>query len=206
MNWVEGLGYFASVLCVIALGMRQVVKLRTISFIGGIVFVVYGLLIGSWPVVLTNGAIAALNVWRLWQELRPTPAGAPSEIAAVPIEAHHPFLDDYLRANLPDIRRSQPEFNLDDEAGFIRLITRHGLPAGVFIGRPVGSELHAVLDYVTPRYRDSRSGRWLFGEGSATFTDAGFKRLVATPTTYEHQSYLEAIGFRPEGAHLVKEL
>ena len=206
MNWVEGLGYLASVLCVIALGMRQVVRLRTISFVGGVVFVVYGLLISSWPVVLTNGAIALLNVWRLWQELRPTEPGEASEIAAVPIEAHHPFLDDFLRTHLSDIQRSQPEFTLDAEPEFARIITRHGLPAGIFLGRPQGTELDVVLDYVTPRYRDSRSGRWLFGDGRTTFTAAGFRRLVASPTTYEHRSYLEALGFVPEGTRMVKEL
>jgi len=206
VTWVEGLGYLASVLCVVALGMRQVVRLRIISFVGGVVFVVYGLLIGSWPVVLTNGAIAVLNVWRLWQELRPAEAGRPSDIAAVPIEPHHPFLDDFLRANLADIQRSQPDFDLSAEPAFARLVTRHGVPAGVFLGRPEASELHIVLDYATPPYRDSRSGRWLFGEGRGTFTDAGYRRLVASPRTHEHRTYLEALGFRPEGSHLVKEL
>ncbi len=201
--WVEGLGYLASALCVLALGMRQVVRLRTISFMGGVVFVVYGLLIGSWPVVITNGAIAVLNVWRLRQELS---APAASDIAAVPIESHHPFLDDFLRTHLSDIQRSQPEFTLDAEPEFARIITRHGLPAGIFLGRPQGTELDVVLDYVTPRYRDSRSGRWLFGDGRTTFTAAGFRRLVASPTTYEHRSYLEALGFVPEGTRMVKEL
>ncbi len=206
MTWVEGLGYLASVLCVIALGMRQVVRLRIISFIGGVVFVVYGLLIGSWPVVLTNGAIALLNVWRLWQEFRAAEPGRPSDINAVPIEPHHPFLDDFLRANLPDIHRSQPDFDLADEPEFVRLITRHGLPSGVLLGRPQGTELHIVLDYATPRFRDARSGRWLFGEGRSTFTEAGFQRLVASPRTYEHRSYLETLGFHHEGSHLVKDL
>ena len=201
--WVEGLGYLASALCVLAVAMRHIVRLRIISFIGGIVFVLYGLLIGSWPVVITNGVIAALNVWRLRQELG---RGSASEIAAVPIEAHHPFLDDFLRAHLTDIRKSQPGFQLDAEPSFARLITRHGLPAGVLLGEPMGDELHIVLDYVTPHYRDSRQGRWLFGDGRATFTEAGLKRLVANPITQEHRAYLEAVGFRPEGSRLVKGL
>ena len=74
------------------------------------------------------------------------------------------------------------------------------------MGRPEGQELTIVLDYVTPRYRDSRQGRWLYGDGKATFTDAGFKRLLASTRTYEHQTYLEGLGFRPEGAWLVKSL
>ena len=94
----------------------------------------------------------------------------------------------------------------DADAPFVRLITRHGFPAGIVMGRPEGQELTIVLDYVTPRYRDSRQGRWLYGDGKATFTDAGFKRLLASTRTHEHQTYLEGLGFRPEGAWLVKSL
>lgn len=203
MWWAQVIGFVAVAFFILALGTRQVVRLRTFWLLGGVAFVGYGLAIGAWPVVAAGAALGIANGWRLRGEVRTPPA---SDIAAIPMEPHHPFLDDFLRANLTDIQRSQPGFTLSAEPGFIRLITRNGLPAGVFLAQPLGDELDIVLDYVTPRYRDSRSGRWLFGEGSGTFTSAGYRRLVATPVTYEHQTYLEALGFRPEGTRLVKEL
>lgn len=197
------LGYLALVLVVAALLTRPVVRQRLLMIAAGAAFIAYGLGIDALPITLTGVALAAVSAWRLRPEVG---SGPMPEIAAIPMEAQHPFLQDFLRANLPDIQRSQPGFSLAESPGFIRLITRNGLPAGVFLAQPLGDELDILLDYVTPRYRDSRSGRWLFGDGKSTFTDAGFKRLVATPVTYEHQTYLETLGFRPEGSRLVKEL
>lgn len=201
--WVQGLGYGAAALCLVALGVRGVVWPRAVMALAGIGFCAYGVLTGTWPVVIASAAIALMSLWRLRSGLA---APAASEIAAVPMEPGHPFLTDFLRANLADIRKSQPDFDPDADAPFVRLITRHGFPAGIVMGRPEGQELTIVLDYVTPRYRDSRQGRWLYGDGKATFTDAGFKRLLASTRTYEHQTYLEGLGFRPEGAWLVKSL
>ena len=87
-----------------------------------------------------------------------------------------------------------------------RLLTRDGLPAGVLIGEPSGRELEVKLDYVTPAYRDSQIARWLFNEGKATFTAAGFTRLVAHAHTTVHRNYLEMMGFRSEGGAFVLDL
>ena len=201
-TWVEIVGYAASILIVVSLAMRSVVKLRFVSLVGSAAFVAYGALLGSVPVLITNAAAVAVNLWHLRRELAP----AASAINAVPIEPDAPFLQDFLAANLPEIRRSQPAFSPTDDYPFARLVTRDGLPAGVFLARRVGDELEVCLDYVTPAYRDSRIARWLFGEGRAVFTGEGIRRLVATATTTEHRTYLEAVGFRPEGSLFVREL
>jgi hypothetical protein len=65
----EVVGYVASALVVLSLAMTSVVRLRMISLVGSVAFVVYGVLIESVPIVLTNVAIAALNLWFLRNEL-----------------------------------------------------------------------------------------------------------------------------------------
>ncbi|EJG2020865.1 YgjV family protein [Vibrio parahaemolyticus] len=65
MNMVEILGYAASIMVAISLTMKDIVKLRILNFIGCALFTVYGLMIDSWPVVLTNGFIACVNVYFL---------------------------------------------------------------------------------------------------------------------------------------------
>lgn len=201
MNPVELIGYLASALVVLSLTMRSIVRLRVLSTIGGVVFTAYGLLIGSWPIVLTNTAVALVNIWNLRRELAPT-----SAIGAVAIEPDAPFLTDFLGANAAEIRTSQPDYHPSATDGFVRLLTRDGLPAGVLIGEPAGSELHVKLDFVTPAYRDSQVARWLFGPGRRTFTDAGFTRLVASAPTAMHRHYLEFVGFHPEGSAYVLDL
>ncbi|OLQ84846.1 hypothetical protein BIY21_04790 [Vibrio ponticus] len=65
MNMVEILGYAASIMVAISLTMKDIVKLRVLNFIGCALFTAYGLMIDSWPVVLTNGFIACVNVYFL---------------------------------------------------------------------------------------------------------------------------------------------
>ncbi|HCG8755870.1 TPA: YgjV family protein [Vibrio parahaemolyticus] len=65
MNMVEILGYAASIMVAISLTMKDIVKLRIFNFIGCALFTAYGLMIDSWPVVLTNGFIACVNVYFL---------------------------------------------------------------------------------------------------------------------------------------------
>lgn len=64
-NGVELLGYAASIMVAISLTMKEIVKLRVINFVGCALFTAYGLMIDSWPVVLTNGFIACVNVYFL---------------------------------------------------------------------------------------------------------------------------------------------
>ncbi|MBA5763960.1 YgjV family protein [Vibrio sp. 404] len=65
MNMVEILGYAASIMVAISLTMKDIVKLRVLNFVGCALFTAYGLMIDSWPVVLTNGFIACVNVYFL---------------------------------------------------------------------------------------------------------------------------------------------
>ncbi|MBS9940219.1 YgjV family protein [Vibrio alginolyticus] len=64
-NMVEILGYAASIMVAISLTMKDIVKLRILNFIGCALFTAYGLMIDSWPVVLTNGFIACVNIYFL---------------------------------------------------------------------------------------------------------------------------------------------
>lgn len=65
METIEVIGYAASIMVAISLTMREIVKLRVFNFIGCALFVTYGFAIDAWPVVLTNGFIAIVNVYYL---------------------------------------------------------------------------------------------------------------------------------------------
>ena len=62
---VEWIGYLASILIVISLMMTNI--LRIINTIGCVTFVVYGLLVGAYPVALSNFAIILINMYNLYK-------------------------------------------------------------------------------------------------------------------------------------------
>ncbi|MFP4362543.1 MAG: YgjV family protein [Spirochaetia bacterium] len=62
---VEIIGYIASFFVAISLLMVSIVKLRVLNLVGSLTFVIYGVFIGSIPLIITNGFICAVNVFYL---------------------------------------------------------------------------------------------------------------------------------------------
>lgn len=198
---VEVIGYLASALVVASLAMTSVVRLRIVSLVGSVVFVVYGALLPSIPIVITNAAVAALNIWFLRKEFAPN-----RDLGTVPIEPDAPFLLDFLHSHAGDIAGIHPHFDVPAPGDFALVLIRDGLPAGALVGTPEGKTLRLRLDYVMHAYRDSRIGHWLYGPGARVFTGAGFERVVALADSEMSERYLERVGFVRSGDELVLAL
>ena len=202
MSWVEVVGYVASALIVLSLTMTSVVRLRVLSMTGGLIFVVYGALLPSVPIMLTNAAVAGVNIWFLRREFGPQ-----RSIGAVPIDAGAPFLEDFLRAHTEDIRRTWPAFGSLGDEDVVLLLMRDGLPAGVLAGHRDGSVLRLTLDYVMAAYRDSRIATWLYQDpGTKRLREAGIASVVVEHPAPGHTDYLRQLGFRTVDGTLVKDL
>jgi hypothetical protein len=186
----ELIGYLASALVVASLAMTSVVRLRVISLVGSSTFVVYGVLIESVPIVLTNASIAALNVWFLSREL-----GGRRDLGAVVVPPDSPFLLDFLHHHTGDIANFQPDFDVTAPFDCALVLTRDGLPAGVVLGNRDGERLDIELDYVLRAYRDSRLGAWLYGPGSGVFRSAGITQVTSAAGNRSHPAYLARVGF-----------
>ncbi len=199
----EVLGYVASALVVLSLTMRSLLRLRIISLCGSLSFLVYGSLIGSIPVMVTNAAIAVINVWFLTKEFAVRRSGA-GDLGASRIRIDSPFLRDFVEYHLADIRRFQPDFVMPTPDGgdadlVAFMLSRDGLPAGLVIGRHRDGTMWIDLDYVLREHRDSRLGRWLYGAGSDVFVELGIERLQADAATDAHARYLRTVGFDVAG-------
>jgi hypothetical protein len=203
MDAVELVGYLASALVVASLAMTSVVRLRILSLAGSVAFVVYGILIESIPIVVTNAAIAALNIWFLSREL-----SGRRDLGAVVVSGDSPFLDDFLRHHASEISQFQPDYDPLAAYDFALVLTRDGLPAGALLGVRRGDTLEITLDHVLRPYRDSRLGAWLYGAGAGIFRSAGIKRLVTAAGDATHRSYLQRVGFTSDhsGDRFVREL
>lgn len=65
VNYIEWLGYVASILVAISFLMKSVYKLRFINTIGAICFVVYAVAIKAFPVAVINLFIICVNAYYL---------------------------------------------------------------------------------------------------------------------------------------------
>ncbi len=65
MNTVDIIGYAAMIALMLSFTMKDIKKLRIINTVGCILFVVYGLMLNSWPIVITNAFITIVNFYHL---------------------------------------------------------------------------------------------------------------------------------------------
>jgi ribosomal protein S18 acetylase RimI-like enzyme len=177
----EIIGYAASFLVAISLVMVSIVRLRFINLAGAVTFVVYGTLIGSIPIILTNGFITAVNVYYLQKLLRRN-TRAFAYLPAGPEQRQR--MEEFIEAYEQDVRRFYPLFQRGlveralDGPGTVYLCLKNLKMVGIaaFVPVPAAEELavaehreamayvrrelfprHTVympLDYVAPKYRD----------------------------------------------------
>ncbi|MGL5315755.1 MAG: YgjV family protein [Peptostreptococcaceae bacterium] len=67
IDYIEWIGYAASIFIVISLTMTDIIKLRIINTIGCLLFVAYGLTVGAYPVALSNAIIVLINFYNLYK-------------------------------------------------------------------------------------------------------------------------------------------
>jgi uncharacterized protein with PQ loop repeat len=64
----EWIGYLASFIVAVSFTLRNVKKLRVINSLGAFVFIVYGFLIDSNPVIITNTFILFFNLYYIFKK------------------------------------------------------------------------------------------------------------------------------------------
>ena len=104
---IEVLGYVASLTVVISLSMSSVLRLRMIGLVGSILFCIYALLVGAYPVAATNAVIIGLHGFRLWQWWTDE-----EYFSLLEVQPDSVYLNEFLEFHADEIAHFQPEFAL----------------------------------------------------------------------------------------------
>lgn len=200
--FLQVLGYAASVLVAASLMMKSLLRLRVINLAGASLMALYGLLIHAWPVAVLNGTIVLVDVYYLHQMWRQRDY---FKLLAVAHDSE--YLRGFVEFHRDEIASFIPGYAYEpDEAHLHLLVLRNMVPAGLVILQPEGATARVLLDFVIPGYRDFGVGRFLFEDNAAWFHERGIRRLVSAPGHPRHASYLERMGFHPEGESWVRRV
>ncbi len=194
---IEWIGYLASTLVFISLSLSSLVKLRIYNFIGSSIFSFYGFYIGALPVGIMNLLIALFNVYYLRFLLFKK-----ERFSLVRANTDNQFLRHYLLYHFKDITKYFPDFNLNfaQQNSKVLLALRDAKVAGVFIvNNNEEGRAEIILDYVTPEYRDYKTGRFLLQKYREQFADINNNRLVCESNNKSHINYLKKMGFERVG-------
>jgi hypothetical protein len=197
MAWLEVLGWVGSAVLVWSLLQTRILRLRVLNLIGCFILIAYNGIVGVWPMVGLNVALAGINIFHLRRLLASRHDDAAYTVLEV--SPRDEYLRHFLRIHEGDIRHFNPDMVYDPDvpgrAAF--LVLRGDETVGVVLVRDAGAGTAQVdLDYVTPRFRDFAPGEFVYRR-SGLFRDHGFRRVLTPPGMVE--PYFESIGFRREG-------
>jgi hypothetical protein len=204
MVWLDVLGWAGSALLIYSLMQARVLRFRLLNLVACVILVIFNAVLGIWPMVAMNVALAGINLWFI----RKLASERHSDVAFEVLEVGP--LDEYLRHTLrvhaDDIARFQPGFVWDGAAPghTAYLVQRGDETVGVVLVRDAGDGVaQVVLDYVTPRFRDFSPGEFVYRR-SGLFRDRGFRRVV-TPAGMV-APYYDRLGMRREGESYVLDI
>ena len=190
-TFYEILGYIASGLVALSLTMKRILYLRVVNLIGAIVFTVYGAMIGAYPIVIVNGLITLINLYYLYQMLITT-----EYFRLLELTPDDRYLYEFLDFYAGDIAQYTPNFeHKPQDNEIVLLVLRNMVASGVLIGYQEGDTFHIALDYVTPGYRDFKSGQFIFRDSRDLFAAREISKLVTVGRRPVHEDYLQRVGF-----------
>jgi hypothetical protein len=223
----ELFGYVASFFVAISLLMNGLLPLRILNLIGATAFVIYGTMLPSIPILITNAFIMIVDIVYLVRMLRPDLNGVRYVAIGADKRSH---LDDFLAQNLEDIIKFFPDFSTDrlsrcfESGGSAYIALKDLTPVGFALVQPVPpaeSEddpalrevyrtIHSDLfpdqsmmipvDYVTRKYRGLGLVHQLYSAIEQDERDAvNFLLAPVRRTASKHQRFLKQIGYQVTG-------
>ncbi|MBR0136847.1 MAG: YgjV family protein, partial [Erysipelotrichaceae bacterium] len=105
---IEAVGYLGSFLVLVSFLMTSVIKLRIVNTIGSLIFMIYALIIKSYPTAVMNACLVLINLRFLWKMRQPD-----EELDVIYADADCAMVKYLLSYYVEDIMECFPGISLD---------------------------------------------------------------------------------------------
>lgn len=189
-------GYLASLLLALGLLVGNDLKFRWLNTGGNIAFIIYGLILGAFPIILTNSILLCINLYWLYKIYNRQERFELLEFTngGVMIERFLSFYEKDIAGYFPHFKREQLEGNIN------YVVLRDLVIANIFSAKPDAEGNAAViLNYTVPKYRDFKIGPFLFDKEKESLVGKGIRRVYYTEVPNKnHLKFLLFTGFKKE--------
>ena len=196
---IEIVGYIGSLLVLVSFLMVSVVKLRIVNTIGSLIFMIYALIIKSYPTAIMNFCLVLINLHFLYRLNKKDS----NEYALVKVDKNDNFLKYLLDTYHDDIVQYFPDtdFSLTSmNKGYV--IVCQGKPVGITLGNLNNDNFDILLDYTIAEFRDFSIGEYLYNQ----IKDDGIRKVIYRGSIEKHLDYLKKMGFEKKDDYYIKSL
>lgn len=189
-------GYAASLLLAISLLVNNDLRFRWLNTWGCIAFIIYGIMIHAFPIILTNSILLLINAFYLFKIYRTN-----ENFDLLEFSAGDELINKFLAFHHADIKAYFPDYDPKDTANNINFVVlRDMVIANIFSAGLLNDGTALVkINYTVPKYRDYKVGKFLFQKEKQFLLSHGIQRLVYTHVfNKKHEAYLIKMGFEKE--------
>lgn len=195
MAIIEIIGYLGSILVAISLMMKNILKLRIINMAGAFFFMVYSLIIGTYPIFFVNLVIFLVDLYYLYVILTKEEL-----FSTIHIDNHQsPFLKAFVEYYYSDIKKFFPKFEREIfQSSHVLVVMRNMIPVGFFISRENPNnktQIEILVDYIIPEYRDFKNAHFLHKKEIKKYKKQGYKSFITQTKNGTHKDYLLKMGY-----------
>lgn len=198
---IQLIGYLASVFLAISLVVNNDLKFRWINFLGCVTFSVYGVLIESLPVILTNVLLAVINAIYLYKLYR-----AEEVFEILDFNNQSVLINRFVEHYNSDIKDYFPEFDADYVKYNVKFVVLRDLVIANIFMAEMDDDGNAVvnLNYTLEKYRDFKIGKFLFNKNNQHLKELGVKKIIYNKIiNRKHHAFLLKMGFNEQKGEYV---
>ena len=189
-------GYLASLLLAISLIINNDLKFRWLNTFGCLSFIIYGILINAFPIILTNSILLLINLFYLVKIYR-----TEEDFDLVDFKAGDKLIAKFLSFHQQDIKAYLPNFNLAELGNEISfMVLRDMAIANIFVASLSADGTAVVkINYTVQKYRDYKVGKFIFDKEKKFLVAKGVKMVVYREVSNKgHESFLKTMGFKKQ--------
>lgn len=191
MNYIDLIGYVATLVFLVSFSMKSLIKTRLINAIGSLLFLFFSIDRGCIPFIVFFGCLLVIDVF-LFVKLQNVKNSFNIVQSSYDNEIVQFFYSQY---------KKEIEFLFGEKAiadsKKIACIFRNGTLVGLLGYNPMeDGRIQILLDFVTRQYRDYCIGRRLFNKDICFWKDNGIRILEVKFPKKSHHRYLEKVGFQ----------
>lgn len=187
------LGYLASILLAISLLVTNDIRFRWLNSFGSIAFILYGISIHAFPIILTNSLLLCINLIYLIKIYRAT-----ENFDLLEFKSNDLIIRKFLLFYKNDIQKYFPEYTIDEATNQIRFVVLRDLViANIFVAQvDENGTAFVKINYTVEKFRDFKVGRFIFEKENKYLFEKGVKQIAYDIVTNKnHERFLKIMGF-----------
>ena len=197
-------GYAASVLLAISLLVTNDLKFRWLNTLGCVAFIVYGILIHAFPIILTNTILFLINLFYLVKLY-----SAKEDFELIEFKGGEKLVYKFLNFYKADINKYFPDYTHEENDGNLNFVVLRDLViANIFVATlDENGNAFVKLNYTVAKYRDYKVGEFIFEREQKFLISKGVHSLIyKNVPNKNHERFLLVMGFKKINGEYIKTL